>query len=132
MGFEAAAPLIIIKAHELLEKHTLTKWQAYWKEQLANWYGMFLHEAMYGEPVMRNIESFLQDSQRYVSGTVQVRMRPYSFELLGIESEHDLMNASFARYGEETSAWTAEDVKGFTRILSMPLRIYNAVNKEEI
>ena len=132
VGFEAAAPLIIIKAHELLEKHTLTKWQAYWKEQLANWYGMFLHEAMYGEPVMRNIESFLQDSQRYVSGTVQVRMRPYSFELLGIESEHDLMNASFARYGEETSAWTAEDVKGFTRILSMPLRIYNAVNKEEI
>ena len=124
VGFEAAAPLIIIKAHELLE--------AYWKEQLANWYGMFLHEAMYGEPVMRNIESFLQDSQRYVSGTVQVRMRPYSFELLGIESEHDLMNASFARYGEETSAWTAEDVKGFTRILSMPLRIYNAVNKEEI
>lgn len=132
VGFEAAAPLIIIKAHELLEKHTLTKWQACWKEQLANWYGMFLHEAMYGEPVMRNIESFLQDSQRYVSGTVQVRMRPYSFELLGIESEHDLMNASFARYGEETSAWTAEDVKGFTRILSMPLRIYNAVNKEEI
>lgn len=132
VGFEAAAPLIIIKAHELLEKHTLTKWQAYWKEQLANWYGMFLHEAMYGEPVMRNIESFLQDSQRYVSGTVQVRMRPYSFELLGIESEHDLMNASFARYGEETSAWTAEDVKGFTRILSMPLRIYNAVNKEKI
>ena len=132
VGFEAAAPLIIIKAHELLEKHTLTKWQAYCKEQLANWYGMFLHEAMYGEPVMRNIESFLQDSQRYVSGTVQVRMRPYSFELLGIESEHDLMNASFARYGEETSAWTAEDVKGFTRILSMPLRIYNAVNKEEI
>ena len=132
VGFEAAAPLIIIKAHELLEKHTLTKWQAYWKEQLANWYGMFLHEAMYGEPVMRNIESFLQDPQRYVSGTVQVRMRPYSFELLGIESEHDLMNASFARYGEETSAWTAEDVKGFTRILSMPLRIYNAVNKEEI
>lgn len=75
--------------------HTLTKWQAYWKEQLANWYGMFLHEAMYGEPVMRNIESFLQDSQRYVSGTVQVRMRPYSFELLGIESEHDLMNCFF-------------------------------------
>lgn len=132
VSFEAAAPLIIIKAHELLEKHTLTKWQAYWKEQLANWYGMFLHEAMYGEPVMRNIESFLQDSQRYVSGTVRVRMRPYCFELLGIESEHDLMNASFARYGEETSAWTAEDVKGFTKILSMPLRIYNAVNKEGI
>ena len=131
VGFEAAAPLIIIKAHELLEKHTLTKWQAYWKEQLANWYGMFLHEAMYGEPVMRNIESFLQDSQRYVSGSVRVRMRPYCFELLGVESEHDLMNVSFARYGEETSAWTAEDVKGFTRILSMPLRVYNGVNKEE-
>lgn len=128
VGFEAAAPLIIIKAHELLEKHTLTKWQAYWKEQLGNWYGMFLHEAMHGEPVMRDIEKFLENSQRNVSGEVRVLMRPYHFELLGCRSPHDLMNASFAKYGEENSAWTAEDVKGFTRVLSMPLRIYGAVN----
>lgn len=131
VGFEAAAPLLIIKAHELLEKHTLTKWQIYWKEQLANWYGMFLHEAMYGEPVMRNIESFLRDSQRNVSGDVRIRLRPYCFELLGVQSGHDLMSATFARYGEENNAWTAEDVKGFTKILSMPLRIYNAVNEEK-
>ena len=135
VGFEAAAPLMIIKAHELLEKHTLTKWQMYWKEQLANWYGMFLHEAMYGEPVMRNIESFLKDTQRYVSGDVRVLMRPYCFELLGVRSDHDLMDATFACYGEENKAWTAEDVKGFTRMLSMPLRVYHAVNeksKEEL
>ena len=130
VGFEAAAPLMIIKAHELLEKHTLTKWQMYWKEQLGNWYGMFLHEAMYGEPVMRNIESFLQDSQRYVSGDVRVRMRPYCFELLGIRSDHDLMDAAFACYGEENKAWTAEDVKGFTRMLSIPLQVYHAVNEK--
>lgn len=130
VGFEAAAPLMIIKAHELLEKHTLTKWQMYWKEQLANWYGMFLHEAMYGEPVMRNIESFLKDTQRYVSGDVRVRMRPYCFELLGVRSDHDLMDATFACYGEENKAWTAEDVKGFTRMLSMPLQVYHAVNEK--
>ena len=130
VGFEAAAPLMIIKAHELLEKHTLTKWQMYWKEQLANWYGMFLHEAMYGEPVMRNIESFLKDTQRYVSGDVRVRMRPYCFELLGVRSDHDLMDATFACYGEENKAWTAEDEKGFTRMLSMPLQVYHAVNEK--
>jgi argininosuccinate synthase len=130
VGFEAAAPLVIIKAHELLEKHTLTKWQIYWKEQLGNWYGMFLHEAMYGEPVMRDIERFLENSQRHVTGEVRVLLRPYHFETLGIRSDHDLMNTGFARYGEENNAWTADDVKGFTRILSVPLRVHEAVNGE--
>lgn len=130
VGFEAAAPMLVIKAHELLEKHTLTKWQQYWKEQLGNWYGMFLHEAMYSEPVMRDIERFLESSQRNVSGMVFVRLRPYHFDLVGIDSPNDLMGAGFAEYGEMNNAWTAEDVKGFTKILSMPLRIYNAVNKD--
>ncbi|MCE4566257.1 argininosuccinate synthase [Maribellus sp. CM-23] len=128
VGFEAAAPLIIIKAHHLLEKHTLTKWQMYWKEQLGNWYGMFLHEAMYQEPVMRNIEDFLESTQEKVTGKVIVKLRPYHFDLVGIESEHDLMNSGFGQYGETVEAWTAEDVKGFTKILSNSLKIYNKVN----
>jgi argininosuccinate synthase len=131
VGFEAAAPLIIIKAHHLLEKHTLTKWQSYWKEQLGNWYGMFLHEAMYQEPVMRNIETFLESTQENVSGKVIVKLKPYHFELVGIESEHDLMNSAFGEYGETVKAWTADDVKGFTKILSNSLKIYNAVNKKK-
>ena len=130
VGFEAAAPLLIIKAHELLEKHTLTKWQQYWKEQLGNWYGMFLHEAMYAEPVMRDIEKFLENSQRNVSGKVSIQLRPYHFDLIGIESAHDLMNSGFAEYGEMNNAWTAEDVKGFTKMIAMPLKIYNAVNHD--
>lgn len=131
VGFEAAAPLIIIKAHHLLEKHTLTKWQSYWKEQLGNWYGMFLHEAMYQEPVMRNIETFLESTQENVTGKVIVKLKPYHFELVGIESEHDLMNSAFGEYGETVKAWTADDVKGFTKILSNSLKIYNAVNKKK-
>lgn len=130
VGFEAAAPLLIIKAHELLEKHTLTKWQQYWKEQLGNWYGMFLHEAMYAEPVMRDIEKFLENSQRNVSGKVSIQLRPYHFDLIGIESAHDLMHSGFAEYGEMNNAWIAEDVKGFTKMIAMPLKIYNAVNHD--
>ncbi len=130
VGFEAAAPMITIKAHQLLEKHTLTKWQTYWKEQLANWYGMFLHEAMYHEPVMRNIETFLESSQENVTGRVIVKLKPYHFDLIGIESEHDLMNAGFGEYGETVTAWTADDIKGFTKIMSNSLKIYKAVNKE--
>jgi argininosuccinate synthase len=129
VGFEAAAPMIIIKAHHLLEKHTLTKWQSYWKEQLANWYGMFLHEAQYHEPVMRNIETFLESSQENVTGKVFVKLKPYHFELEGIESEHDLMNSGFGEYGETVSAWTADDIKGFTKIMSNSLKIYKSVNK---
>jgi argininosuccinate synthase len=128
VGFEAAAPLLIIKAHHLLEKHTLTKWQAHWKEQLANWYGMFLHEAMYHEPVMRNIETFLESSQENVTGKVFVKLKPYHFMLEGIESEHDLMKSGFGDYGETVKAWSAEDVKGFTKILANPLKIYHTVN----
>jgi len=130
VGFEAAAPLIMIKAHHLLEKHTLTKWQAYWKEQLANWYGMFLHEAMYHEPVMRNIETFLEATQENVSGKVFVKLLPYRFELQGIESEHDLMKSGFGEYGETVKAWSADDVKGFTKILANSLKIYHKVNKK--
>ncbi len=131
VAFEAAAPMLIIKSHELLEKHTLTKWQQYWKDQMGTWYGMFMHESMYQEPVMRDIEKFLDSSQRNVSGRVIIRLSPYHFDLVGIESEHDLMSSDFAQYGEKNSAWTADDVKGFTNIYGMPLKIYNAVNKEE-
>jgi len=128
VGFEASAPMILIKAHHLLEKHVLTKWQQYWKEQLANWYGMLLHEGQYLEPVMRNIEKFMDDSQKYVSGKVKVKLQPYRFEVLGITSDHDLMNAKFAKYGEENTAFTGEDVIGFTKIMSNQMKIYTAVN----
>lgn len=130
VGFEAAAPMIIIKAHQMLEKHTLTKWQQYWKEQLGNWYGMFLHEALYLEPVMRDIEKFLENSQQNVTGTVFIKLRPYNFQLVGVDSAHDLMKSDFGEYGEVSKGWTADDVKGFTKILGTQLKIYNKVNKE--
>jgi argininosuccinate synthase len=129
VGFEAAAPLILIKAHHLLEKHVLTKWQQYWKEQLANWYGMLLHEGQYLDPVMRNIEKFLDDSQKYVSGRVKVLLKPYRFDVLGISSDHDLMNAAFAKYGEENTAFSGDDVIGFTKILANQTKIYANINK---
>lgn len=129
VGFEAGGPLVIIKAHHLLEKHTLTKWQQYWKEQMANWYGMQLHEGMYLEPLMRNIETFLQDSQNNVTGKVFVRLHPYRFELLGVNSSNDLMQSKFGAYGEENKTWTAEDAKGFIKLLSTPLKNYYSVHK---
>ena len=128
IGFEAAAASIVIKAHHTLEKHTLTKWQLYWKEQQANWYGMFIHEAQYFEPVMRNIENFLQDTQQNVSGKVSVALLPYRFEVQGIKSKHDLMASGFGDYGEINKAWTGEDIKGFTKILSNSINIYQSVN----
>jgi argininosuccinate synthase len=129
VGFEAAAPLIIIKAHHLLEKHTLTKWQQYWKEQLANWYGMLLHEGQLLEPVMRNIETFLTETQVTVTGSVTVQLHPYRFELIGIQSDYDLMNSGFGQYGEMNKAWSGEDVKGFTKILSTNLKIHHFVQQ---
>ena len=129
VGFEAAAPLLIINAHKMLEKHTLTKWQQYWKDQLGNWYGMFLHEAQYLEPVMRDIEQFLQSSQQNVTGTVIVKLRPYNYTLVGVESPFDLMKTDFGEYGEINRAWSADDVKGFTKILGNQMKIYYNVQK---
>jgi argininosuccinate synthase len=131
VGFEAAAPLIIIKAHHLLEKHTLSKWQLYWKEQIANWYGMFVHEALYLDPVMRNMETFLESTQTTVNGKVFVALKPYRFELQGVDTPNDLMSSVFGKYGEESKAWTGDDVKGFTAILGNALKIYHTVNKNE-
>lgn len=132
VGFEAPAALMLIKAHELLEKHTLSKWQTHWKKQLADWYGMFMHEGKYFEPVMRNIEGFLTDSQDTVNGKVHLRLHPYRFELVGIESDNDLMNSTFGQYGESNLAWTGEDAKGFTKIFSNADKIFYHVNPDKI
>jgi len=129
VGFEAAAPILIINAHKMLEKHTLTKWQQYWKDQLGTWYGMFLHEAQYLEPVMRDIEQFLESSQQNVTGTVIVTLRPHSYTLVGVESSFDLMKTDFGEYGEINRAWSADDVKGFTKILGNQMKIFYNVQK---
>lgn len=128
VGFEAAAAMIIIKAHQMLEKHTLGKWQQYWKEQLGNWYGMFLHESQYLDPVMRNIETFLESTQENVTGRVIVTLKPYHYVLVGIDSPYDLMKSGFGEYGEMNNAWSAQDVKGFTKILGNSMKIHQAVN----
>ncbi|MFD1553511.1 argininosuccinate synthase [Putridiphycobacter roseus] len=128
VGFEAAAASIIIKAHHTLEKHTLSKWQLHWKEQLGSWYGMFIHESQYFEPVMRNIEAFLQDTQENVSGSVSIALHPYRFIVQGITSSHDLMTPDFGAYGEINKNWSGEDVKGFTKVLANSMQIFKHVN----
>lgn len=129
VGFEAGAPLLIIAAHKMLEKHTLTKWQQYWKDQLGTWYGMFMHEAQYLEPVMRDIEAFLEKSQDNVTGRVIVDLKPYRYVLVGVDSPYDLMKTDFGEYGELSKAWTADDVKGFTKILGNQMKIYHNVQE---
>jgi argininosuccinate synthase len=130
VGFEAAAPLIIIKAHHLLEKHTLTKWQIYWKDQLSGFYGNWLHEGQLLDPVMRQMEKFLIDAQQTVNGKVSILLEPKHFTLLGIESPNDLMNNAFGSYGEMNKSWTGDDVKGFTKIFGNQVAIFHQVNKE--
>ena len=128
VGFEAAAPMIIIKAHHMLEKHTLTKWQLFWKDQISAFYGNHLHEGQYYDPVMRDIEAMLEKSQRTVSGDVFVELHPYRFVLVGIESPHDLMSNKFGAYGETMNDWTSDDVKGFGKIFGNQNSIYYKVN----
>jgi argininosuccinate synthase len=130
VGFEAAAPLIILKAHHLLEKHVLTKWQQYWKEQLGSWYGMLVHEGQFLEPVLRNVEKFLEDTQENVTGEVIVKLYPYRFTLQGVKSSYDLMASEFGTYGEMNKGYTGEDVKGFSKMLSNQVMIYNKVREK--
>lgn len=131
VGFEAAAPMVIIKAHHMLEKHTLTKWQIFWKDQISAFYGNYLHEGQFYDPVMRDMEAMLESSQKFVSGDVIVDLLPYRFVVVGIESDHDLMSGKFGSYGEMNNAWSGEDVKGFAKIFGLQTVIYNKVNNEE-
>ena len=132
VGFEAAGPMMIITAHKLLEKFTLSKWQQYWKEQVGNWYGMFLHESQYLEPVMRDMEAMLESSQRNVSGTVTLKLRPYCIETVGIDSPNDLVKNKLGEYGEGAKGWTSEEAKGFIKLMSTPLRAYYLNHKDEL
>ena len=131
VGFEAAAPMIIIAAHRELEKRTLSKWQQYWKDQVAQWYGMFLHESQYLEPVMPDIEAMLTSSQRYVTGHVTLRLRPQAFDVIGADSPNDLLRSPLGEYGETQTGWTAQEAKGFIKLLSTPLRVYYGIHKDE-
>ena len=131
VGFEAAAPMLIIAAHKFLEKYTLSKWQQYWKDQVANWYGMFLHESQYLEPVMRDIEAMLESSQRNVTGTAILKLMPKHFETVGVDSPNDLVKNKLGEYGEVQKGWTAEDAKGFIKVTSTPLRAYYASHPKE-
>ena len=130
VGFEAAAPLLIIKAHHALEKHVLTKWQLSWKDQLGQFYGNWLHEGQYFDPVMRDIEAFLHHSQQNVTGEVSVTLFPHYFQINGIHSPYDLMSAKFGKYGEMNLGWTGEDVRGFTKIFANPAIIHHQVMQE--
>src|SRR3982750_1213815 len=131
VGFEAAAPMIIIKAHHALEKHVLTKWQLSWKDTIANFYGNWLHEGQILDPVMRDIEAFLQSSQKSVTGDVYVQLQPYRFQIIGIESEHDLMSSKFGKYGEMNNGWTGEDVRGFSKIFGNQTSMYHMMQEQD-
>lgn len=130
VGFEAAAPVVIIKAHHALEKHVLTKWQLSWKDQLAQFYGNWLHEGQYLDPVMRDIEAYLSNSQQNVTGDVTVELHPYRFHVIGIESKYDLMSSKFGKYGEENLGWSGNDVKGFTKIFGNQTAIFHQVKTD--
>ena len=129
VGFEAAAPMVILKAHHALEKHVLTKWQLSWKDQLAQFYGNWLHEGQILYPVMRDIEAYLTNSQEQVTGKVFVQLSPYRFQIIGIESENDLMSAKFGKYGEMNTGWTGADVRGFTKIFGNQVGMYHHVKE---
>lgn len=131
VGFEAAAPMVILKAHHALEKHVLTKWQLGWKDQLAQFYGNWLHEGQILDPVMRDIEAFLENSQAHVTGEVYVQLHPYRFQVIGIESGFDLMSSKFGKYGEMNSGWTGEDVRGFSKIFGNQTSIYHHIKTSE-
>ncbi|HMK19134.1 MAG TPA: argininosuccinate synthase [Chitinophagaceae bacterium] len=130
VGFEAAAPMIILKSHHALEKHVLTKWQLQWKDTLAQFYGNWMHEGQILDPVMRDIEAFLENSQQNVSGDVFVQLMPYRFQIIGIESKYDLMSSKFGKYGEMNTGFTGDDVRGFSKIFGNQTSIWNAVNKD--
>lgn len=132
VGFEAPAPMIIIKAHHMLEKHTLTKTQLYWKGLIAEYYGQLMHEAQYLEPAMRDMETFLESTQESVSGTVDILLRPYSFLTLGCKTKYDLMNSKFGEYGELNKSYSARDIEGFTKVLANPLKIYYSLHDKKI
>ena len=131
VAFEAAAPKLIIEAHRLLEKSTLSKWQQYWKDQIANWYGMFLHESQYLEPVMPDMEAMLSSSQRNVNGTAILELRPYGFQTVGVDSDDDLTKSKLGEYGEMQHGWTSEEAKGFIKVSSTPLRVYYGIHPDE-
>lgn len=130
VGFEAAAPMVILKAHHALEKHVLTKWQLQWKDTLSQFYGNWLHEGQILDPVMRDIEAYLEHSQQTVTGKVSVQLMPYRFQINGIDSPFDLMNSKFGQYGEMHAGFTGEDVRGFSKIFGNQTSIWNAVQAE--
>lgn len=132
VGFEAPAAAILIKAHHTLEKHVLSRYQLVLKEQFSSWYGNLMHEGNFLDPAMRDMEAFLESSQEFVSGTVKVKLKPYTFDIQGITSRFDLMQSTVAHYGETNKGWSAEDVRGFGKIYANQMKIYHSIHQNEL
>ncbi len=120
IGFEAGAALVLIAAHRELEKLVLTKWQAFWKDQLGRFYGDRLHEGQYFDPALRDIEALITSSQARVTGETRVRLAPGRFQVVGTRSPHSMMDASVATYGEENRLWTGDEARAFARVSAVP------------
>jgi argininosuccinate synthase len=120
IGFEAGAALLLIGSHRELEKLVLTKWQAFWKDQLARFYGDRLHEGQYFDPALRDIEALITSSQARVTGETRVRLAPGHFHVVGTRSPHSMMDSSVATYGEENRLWTGDEARAFARVAAVP------------
>jgi argininosuccinate synthase len=120
IGFEAGAALVLIAAHRELEKLVLTRWQSYWKDQLARFYGDRLHEGQYFDPALRDIEALITSSQARVTGETRVRLAPGRFQVVGTRSPHSMMDRSVATYGEENRLWTGDEARAYARIAAIP------------
>jgi argininosuccinate synthase len=120
IGFEAGAALLLIGAHRELEKLVLTKWQAFWKDQLAHFYGDRLHEGQYFDPALRDIEALIESSQARVTGETRVRVAAGRFYVVGARSAHSMMDRTVATYGEENRLWTGDEARAFARVAAVP------------
>ncbi len=122
VAFEAPAAAVLLAAHRELEKLVLSRGQQFWKRTLGELYAALVHEARWFDPLARDLEAFLESSQRDVTGSVRVQLRDGQATVLGATSPRSLLGAG-GSYGEGSSSWTGAEAAAFCRLYGLPDRL---------
>jgi len=121
-NYEAPAAMVILKSHLALEAMTMTRHQLRFKERVAQEYSDLIYNGLWFSNHREDLDAYIDSSQRYVSGTIRVKMHKGNCIIVGRRSPHSLYSFQLATY-DRGDLFDQSDSASFIRIWGLPLKI---------
>ncbi|HET8910857.1 MAG TPA: argininosuccinate synthase [Ktedonobacteraceae bacterium] len=118
--YEAPGATILLQAHQALEGLTLSRDQAHFKEIITGEYARLIYNGQWYSALHQDLAAYVQSSQRFVSGTVRMKLALGRSAIVGRRSENSLYNHSLATY-DSGDQFDHNAALGFIKLWGLPL-----------